>query len=149
MVQQDEQPMALTGLKVLDLAAFFGPYATQLFADLGLMSSRLKTRMVVMIPDAGDRLTRKRDGVAEMPLIFLHATAIKDRSLLILPVKLGRICCAIFAKADIIVENFRPEVEKYGLDYGVAAINPGSSLSNRIWQPSHNRPGYDFNSGMG
>ena len=97
MVQQDEKPMALTGLKVLDLSRILaGPYATQLFADLGADVVKVEN------PDGGDDtrrwgppFTRRQMAVAEMPLIFLHATAIKDRSLLILPVKLGRICCAI------------------------------------------------------
>ena len=64
MLQQDEQPMALTGLKVLDLSRILaGPYATQLFADLGADVVKVEN------PDGGDDtrrwgppFTRKSDG---------------------------------------------------------------------------------------
>jgi len=54
------------------------------------------------------------------------------------------------AKADIIVENFRPGgLQKYGLDYAsIAAINPGiiycSITGFGQTGPYANRPGYDF-----
>ena len=54
------------------------------------------------------------------------------------------------AKADIIVENFRPGgLKKYGLDYvSIAAINPGiiycSITGFGQTGPYANRPGYDF-----
>ena len=96
MVQQDQSQCTSRTQSADPSRILAGPHATQFLLILGLMSSRLKTRMVVMIPDAGGRLLPQRQmAVAVMPLIFLHATATKDRSLLILPVELGRICCAI------------------------------------------------------
>ena len=53
MAQQDQPPMALAGLKVLDLSRILaGPSATQLFADLGADVVKVEN------PDGGDDTRR-------------------------------------------------------------------------------------------
>mgnify|MGYP001300572002 FL=1 len=53
MAQQDHPPMALAGLKVLDLSRILaGPSATQLFADLGADVVKVEN------PDGGDDTRR-------------------------------------------------------------------------------------------
>ena len=53
MALQHQQPMALAGLKVLDLSRILaGPYATQLFADLGADVVKVEN------PDGGDDTRR-------------------------------------------------------------------------------------------
>ena len=64
MAQQDHPPIALAGLKVLDLSRILaGPSATQLFADLGADVVKVEN------PDGGDDtrrwgppFTRRADG---------------------------------------------------------------------------------------
>ena len=153
MVQQNEQPKALAGLKVLDLSRILaGPYATQLFADLGADVVKVEN------PDGGDDtrrwgppFTTKVDG-GHGDAAYFSACNRNKRSITVdFASKAGAdLLRDLAAKADIIVENFRPGgLQKYGLDYvSVAAINPriiycsitGFGQSG----PYSQRLGYDF-----
>ena len=153
MVQQNEQPMALAGLKVLDLSRILaGPYATQLFADLGADVVKVEN------PDGGDDtrrwgppFTRKADGGRGDAAYFSACNRNKRSITVDFASKAGAdLLRDLAAKADIIVENFRPGgLKKYGLDYvSIAAINPGiiycSITGFGQTGPYANRPGYDF-----
>ena len=153
MVQQDHQPMALAGLKVLDLSRILaGPYATQLFADLGADVVKVEN------PDGGDDtrrwgppFTSKADGGRGDAAYFSACNRNKRSITVDFASKAGADLLRGLAKtADIIVENFRPGgLQKYGLDYAsIAAINPGiiycSITGFGQTGPYANRPGYDF-----
>ena len=153
MAQQEKQPMALSGLKVLDLSRILaGPYATQLFADLGADVVKVEN------PDGGDDtrrwgppFTRKVDGGRGDAAYFSACNRNKRSITVDFASKAGAdLLRDLAAKADIIVENFRPGgLKKYGLDYvSIAAINPGiiycSITGFGQTGPYANRPGYDF-----
>ena len=153
MVKQDHQPMALAGLKVLDLSRILaGPYATQLFADLGADVVKVEN------PDGGDDtrrwgppFTSKADGGRGDAAYFSACNRNKRSITIDFASKAGAdLLCGLAKKADIIVENFRPGgLQKYGLDYAsIAAINPGiiycSITGFGQTGPYANRPGYDF-----
>ena len=153
MALQHEQPMALAGLKVLDLSRILaGPYATQLFADLGADVVKVEN------PDGGDDtrrwgppFTSKADGGRGDAAYFSACNRNKRSITVDFASKVGADLLRDLAKtADIIVENFRPGgLQKYGLDYAsIAAINPGiiycSITGFGQTGPYSNRPGYDF-----
>ena len=112
MVQQDEQPMALTGLKVLDLSRILaGPYATQLFADLGADVVKVEN------PDGGDDtrrwgppFTRKADGGRGDAAYFSACNRNKRSITVDFASKAGAdLLRDLAAKADIIVKISVPE----------------------------------------
>ncbi|MEK9709394.1 MAG: CaiB/BaiF CoA-transferase family protein [Alphaproteobacteria bacterium] len=153
MAQQDQQPMALAGVKVLDLSRILaGPYATQLFADLGADVVKVEN------PDGGDDtrrwgppFTTKADGGRGDAAYFSACNRNKRSITVDFASEAGADLLRDLAKtADIIVENFRPGgLQKYGLDYAsIAAINPGiiycSITGFGQTGPYANRPGYDF-----
>ena len=153
MALQHQQPMALAGLKVLDLSRILaGPYATQLFADLGADVVKVEN------PDGGDDtrrwgppFTSKADGGRGDAAYFSACNRNKRSITVDFASKVGADLLRDLAKtADIIVENFRPGgLQKYGLDYAsIAAINPGiiycSITGFGQTGPYSNRPGYDF-----
>ena len=153
MALQHQQPMALAGLKVLDLSRILaGPYATQLFADLGADVVKVEN------PDGGDDtrrwgppFTSKADGGRGDAAYFSACNRNKRSITVDFASVAGADLLRDLAKtADIIVENFRPGgLQKYGLDYAsIAAINPGiiyCSISGfGQTGPYSNRPGYDF-----
>ena len=153
MALQHQQPMALAGLKVLDLSRILaGPYATQLFADLGADVVKVEN------PDGGDDtrrwgppFTSKADGGRGDAAYFSACNRNKRSITVDFASVAGADLLRDLAKtADIIVENFRPGgLQKYGLDYpSIAAINPGiiycSITGFGQTGPYSNRPGYDF-----
>ena len=153
MALHDQQPMALAGLKVLDLSRILaGPYATQLFADLGADVVKVEN------PDGGDDTRRwgppftSKAGGGRGDAAYFSACNRNKRSITVdFASKAGADLLRNLAKtADIIVENFRPGgLQKYGLDYAsIAAINPGiiycSITGFGQTGPYANRPGYDF-----
>ena len=153
MASQHQQPMALAGLKVLDLSRILaGPYATQLFADLGADVVKVEN------PDGGDDtrrwgppFTSKADG-GRGDAAYFSACNRNKRSITVdfASVSGADLLRDLAKTADIIVENFRPGgLQKYGLDYAsIAAINPGiiycSITGFGQTGPYSNRPGYDF-----
>jgi len=111
MPQQDNTP--LRGIRVLDFTAFVaGPYCTRLMADLG-------ADVVKVEPPHGDLLR------AVSPRRSGHSTYFGQLNLgkrsLAIDLKKPRareIVTRMAAKADVLVENFRPGViDRFGLDY--------------------------------
>ena len=153
MAQQDHPPMALAGLKVLDLSRILaGPSATQLFADLGADVVKVEN------PDGGDDtrrwgppFTRRADG-GRGDAAYFSACNRNKRSITVDFASMAGadLLRDLAAKADIIVENFRPGgLQKYGLDYAsIAAVNPRiiycSITGFGQTGPYAHRPGYDF-----
>ena len=117
---------ALTGVRVLDLTnVLSGPFCTLHLALLGAAVVKIEN------PKAGD-LARVLGNVpklnkALMGTSFLAQNANKRSVTLNLKAPEGKeIFKALVAKADVVVENFRPDVmTRLGLGYPVlAAINP-------------------------
>jgi crotonobetainyl-CoA:carnitine CoA-transferase CaiB-like acyl-CoA transferase len=112
---------ALQGIRVLDFSAMIsGPYCGRLLADSG-------AEVIKLEPPEGDYMCTRpplRDGVS---LYFGVLNAGKRSVALDLKHPEGvALAKDLAAKADVVVENFRPGVmARLGLDYGVlAAINP-------------------------
>jgi crotonobetainyl-CoA:carnitine CoA-transferase CaiB-like acyl-CoA transferase len=145
--------MALAGLKVLDLSRILaGPYAAQTFADLGADVVKVET------PHGGDD-TRKwgppfmqnADGSRDDATYFSACNRNKRSVSIDFSTDEGAgLVRDLAAKADILVENFRPgSLAKYGLDYAtIAALNPGiiycSITGFGQTGPYAHRSGYDF-----
>ncbi|SFS79097.1 Crotonobetainyl-CoA:carnitine CoA-transferase CaiB [Saccharopolyspora flava] len=116
-------PGPLSGLLIADFSRILaGPYATMLLADLGAD--------VVKVESPGGDDTRtwmppERDGVSTYYLainrnkrsIALDLTDPED----------GEVARELAARADVLIENFRPGgLARFGLDYDTAAArNPG------------------------
>jgi crotonobetainyl-CoA:carnitine CoA-transferase CaiB-like acyl-CoA transferase len=117
-------PLPLAGLKVLDLSRLLpGPYATLLLADLGAQVDKVED------PAAGG------DGVRAVPpfragesAVFYGLNRNKRSVALDLKSPAGqRALRALAARADVLVESFRPGVmERLGLGYAsLREENPG------------------------
>ncbi|MBL6595894.1 MAG: CoA transferase [Candidatus Puniceispirillum sp.] len=146
-------PMALAGLKVLDLSRILaGPYAAQTFADLGADVVKVEN------PDGGDDtrkwgppFTRNGDGSRDDAAYFSACNRNKRSVTIDFSTKEGAdLVRKLAAKADILIENFKPGgLQKYGLDYAsIAAFNPGiiycSITGFGQTGPYSHRSGYDF-----
>jgi crotonobetainyl-CoA:carnitine CoA-transferase CaiB-like acyl-CoA transferase len=145
---------ALLGLRVLDLSRILaGPTATQLLADLGAEVTKVER------PGTGD------DTRGWGPPFVLDAEGLETReSAYFLAANRGKhsvainiadprgqaLVQALAAKADILVENFKPgDLARYGLDYTtLQAVNPGliycSITGFGQTGPNAERAGYDF-----
>lgn len=148
-----EPPMALAGLKVLDLSRILaGPYAAQMFADLGADVVKVEN------PDGGDD-TRKwgppfaqnADGSRDDAAYFSACNRNKRSVTIDFSTESGAdLVRKLARKADIIIENFKSGgLKKYGLDYAsINAINPGiiycSITGFGQTGPYSHRSGYDF-----
>ncbi|SCB12914.1 CaiB/BaiF CoA transferase family protein [Rhizobium hainanense] len=124
MTQNNEEGL-LSGIIVLDMSQFLaGPMAALRLGDLGARVIKIER------PDGGDLCRR----------LYLSDTEIGGDSTLFHAINRGKESFAVnmkdendlqelralIAKADVIIQNFRPGViERLGLDYAsVAAINP-------------------------
>ncbi len=116
------RPRALEGLMVLDLTRLLpGPFATQLLADFGARVIKVEE------PGGGDYLRQfEPRGKAESGR-FLAVNRGKESLTLNLKSEAGReIVHRLAARADVLVESFRPGVmERLGFGYAaMAALNP-------------------------
>ncbi len=147
------KPMALAGLKVLDLSRILaGPYAAQTFADLGADVVKVET------PKGGDDtrkwgppFMKKADGSRDDAAYFSACNRNKRSVTIDFSTEEGAaLVRRLAAKADILVENFRQgTLAKYGLDYEtIAELNPGiiycSITGFGQSGPYAHRSGYDF-----
>lgn len=127
MSQQTNGNGPLSGLKVLEFGQIAaGPFAGLLFADLGADVVKVER------PDTGDGMRQwppfLTSGEGEPFSANFSSLNRNKRSITVdfnSPQQLSRLR-ALCAKADIIVENYRPGVlGKFGLDYGtLSADNP-------------------------
>ncbi len=148
-----EKPMALEGLKVLDLSRILaGPYAAQIFADLGADVVKVEN------PDGGDD-TRKwgppfmtnNDGSRDDAAYFSACNRNKRSVTIDFSNKDGADLVRKLAnKADVLIENFKVGgLKKHGLDYeSISALNPRivycSITGFGQTGPYSHRSGYDF-----
>ena len=128
-----DTPMALAGIKVLDLSRILaGPYAAQMFADLGADVVKVEN------PDGGDDtrkwgppFTKNADGSRDDAAYFSACNRNKRSVTIDFSTKDGAdLVRQLAAKADILIENFKPGgLQKYGLDYAsTAPLIRGSSI---------------------
>lgn len=153
-ISETENTQALAGLRVLDLSRILaGPTATQLLADLGAEVIKIErpgrgddTRGwgPPFVLDETGRETRES-------AYFLAANRGKHSVAINIADPRGqRLVQALAAKADVVVENFKPgDLRRYGLDYdSLQATNPGliyCSISGfGQTGPNAHRAGYDF-----
>ncbi len=147
-------PMALQGVIVLDLTRILaGPTATQMLGDLGATVLKIEN------PDGGDDtrswgppyvpVTGEAD--SDLSAYFLAANRNKSSVAVDLASEKGqRIVRALAARADVVVENFKPGgLVKYGLDHAtLRAAHPGlvwCSISGfGQTGPNREKPGYDL-----
>lgn len=152
---QTAQPaQALAGLRVLDLSRILaGPTATQLLADLGAEVIKIER------PGVGDDtrgwgppfVTDARGSETRESAYFLSANRGKHSVAINIADPRGQaLVQALAAKADILVENFKPgDLDRYGLGYAsLSAANPRliycSITGFGQTGPNAHRAGYDF-----
>lgn len=135
----------LEGLLVVDLSRVLaGPFATMLLADLGARVIKVEKW------GSGDDSRTYGPFIDGRSLYFARVNRGKESVALDLKDERDRqFLSALLARADVLVENFRPDVmERLGLDYGtVSRTNPGlvyASISGfGQTGPWRLRPAYD------
>ncbi|MCP3934231.1 MAG: CoA transferase [Actinomycetia bacterium] len=118
----DELPRPLDGLKVLDFSRVVaGPFAGRMLSDLG-------ADVVKVEPPDGDTTRIWGHTVAGLSGFFTQQNAGKRNTSIDIGTDEGRaLVKELVAKADIVIENFRPGVmAKHGLGWhDLSAVNPG------------------------
>ena len=143
------QPLPLEGMLVLDFSQFLaGPMAAMLLGDLGARVIKIER------PQGGDigRRLAFAGVVEDGDTLSFHITNRNKESYAAdLKNEEDRVGIqALVAKADVIVQNFRPGImERLGFGYdAVAAVNPGiiyASISGYGTEgPWKDRPGQDL-----
>lgn len=114
-------PRPLAGVKVLDLSRVFaGPVAGRILADLG-------AEVVKVEPPEGDLTRLWGHKAAGLSTYFVQQNTGKENICIDLRAEGGpELVADLAAKADVVLENFRPGVlARYGLDYAsLAADHP-------------------------
>jgi len=131
----------LAGVRIIDLTELLpGPYATQLFVDLGAEVIKIER------PGTGD------GGRALSPGMFAAVNRGKQSLCLDLKQDAGRaVLHQLAAQADVLIEGYRPGVTKrLGVDYAsLHALNPrlvyASLTGYGQTGPLAQRPGHDIN----
>lgn len=114
----------LQGIRVIDFSRVLaGPYCSMLLSDLGAEVIKIE------MPGTGD-MTRVQGPpfYHDMGMTYLAANRNKRSLALNLQTPEGQqIAASLVAKADIVLENFRPDVmKKLGLDYDtLSSVNQG------------------------
>ena len=135
----------LTGVRVVDLTAMvFGPYATQIMADMG-------ADVIKIEPPAGDNTRFINSGPApDLGGVFMNVNRGKRSVVLDLRQEAGKAALrALIATADVFIHSMRSKaIGKLGFDYeAVKAINPNIVYTNCYGYsrrgPDGDKPAYD------
>jgi crotonobetainyl-CoA:carnitine CoA-transferase CaiB-like acyl-CoA transferase len=117
---------ALQGIRILDLSRLLpGPFLTMILADLGADVVKIED------PNLGDYMRQFPPARGGMSGRFLAVNRGKRSLVLDLKQSAGRdALLRMVARADVVVESFRPGVlDKLGVGYSaLAAVNPGIVL---------------------
>jgi len=112
----------LSGIKVIDVtSALSGPYCTMLLGDMGAEVIKVEE------PQSGDLLRKSGPFIKGEGAYFLYGNRNKKGITMNLKKERGRdILLKLVCRADVFVENFRPQVkEKLKIDYPtLKEINP-------------------------
>jgi len=144
---QAARPAPLKGRKVLDLSRVLaGPWATMILGDLGADVIKVER------PGSGDDTRHWGPPFAGGEAAYYLCANRNKRSLALdIAVPEGQaIVRELAAKADVVVENFRPgALAKYGLDYdALRVVNPRivycSITGYGHDSPEADRAGYDY-----
>jgi crotonobetainyl-CoA:carnitine CoA-transferase CaiB-like acyl-CoA transferase len=145
MPQQTKPQGPMAGVRVIDLTAMvFGPYATQIMADMG-------ADVIKIEPPAGDDTRRISPGTApDMSSVFVNIN--RGKRSVVLDIKSAEGKAALddlIAGADVFIHSMRGKaIARLGLDYAsVAAIRPDIVYTNCYGYgrrgPDADRPAYD------
>ena len=138
-------PGPLAGIKVVDLTSVvFGPYATQIMADMG-------AEVIKVEPPAGDNTRWISAGpAAGMGGVYVNVNRGKKSVMLDLREPSGKAALtALIATADVFIHSMRGSaIAKLGFDYAaVSAINPQIIYTNCYGYsrrgPEADQPAYD------
>src|SRR5499427_8205192 len=137
-------PSCLDGIRVLELARFqAGPRGGMLLSDLG-------AEVIKIEPPGGEETRRHPPMVRGQSVYFTVYNRGKKSVCLDLRSAAGKdVFARLVAKADVVLENFRPGVMKaMGFDYErLSAINPGIILTSVSgfgqYGPYRDRPAFD------
>jgi len=145
---RDDRDGPLHGVRVLEATTTWaGPMCGCLLADFGAD--------VVKVEDPRGEVARRSPPFlpgTDPPLSFMHATVNRNKRSLALDLRREagrRVFLALAARADIVVENFRPgTLEAWGLGFdALRAARPDLILVSISgwgrWGPDRDKPGYD------
>ncbi len=140
------QPLPLEGVVVLDLTrVLVGPYCTMMMQDLGARIIKIE------MPGSGDDSRTFGPFLKDISLYFASINRGKESLSLNLKSPEGKaILEKLVAKADVLVENYRPgTMEKLGLGYDrLAEINPrliyAAASGFGHTGPDSRKPAYDI-----
>ena len=151
MMAASDTPMALDGIVVLDLTRILaGPYATQLLGDLGATILKIEN------PVGGDDTRSWGPPYApgaegDLSAYFMAANRNKQSIAVDIATPNGQATIRkLAARADIVVENFKPGgLAKYGLDHATLCSAHPSLIYCSIsgygqTGPNREKPGYDL-----
>lgn len=142
---QAERRGPLAGVRVIDLTAMvFGPYATQIMADMG-------ADVIKIEPPEGDATRDISPGpVPRLGGVFVNVNRGKKSVVLDLRSDAGKAALhALIAGADVFIHSMRSSaIARLGFDYAaVKAINPGIVYTNCYGYsrrgPDGDKPAYD------
>ncbi len=155
MTDASETPGALDGLFVLDLTRILaGPTATQMLGDMGATVIKVENPKTGGDDTRGwgPNYARNEDGSAtDLSAYFMSSNRNKRSIAVDIATAEGQdIVRRLAARADVVVENFKPDgLVKYGLDHAsLRAAHPGlvyCSISGfGQTGPNRDKPGYDL-----
>jgi crotonobetainyl-CoA:carnitine CoA-transferase CaiB-like acyl-CoA transferase len=147
MAEAEPAPQSgpLAGIKVVDLTSVvFGPYATQIMADMG-------AEVIKVEPPAGDNTRWISAGpAAGMGGVYVNVNRGQKSAILDLREPSGKAALtALIATADVFIHSMRGSaIAKLGFDYAaVSAINPQIIYTNCYGYsrrgPEADQPAYD------
>jgi succinyl-CoA:(S)-malate CoA-transferase subunit A len=119
------QALPLTGIRVIDLGTFLaGPYAASIMGEFGAEVLKVEH------PLAGDPMRRFGTATSRYDATLAWLSEARNRKSVTMDLRQAdgvQLFLKLIAKADVLVENFRPgTMEEWGLGWKVlSAINPG------------------------